>query len=106
MTYAAVPALGEVICNSKSPVTDCERVSALRLKRKEMGLARLEVWAHLDDHEEIKALAHELQRQRLGATLTEINYSDPIDYSSSLAPGQRPDATQEPRPPSSYPATV
>ena len=69
---------------TKTPVSNRDRVKALRQKRKAMGIARLEVCAHVDDHEAIRAFADELQRQRLGATVAEINYADPIDYRSHV----------------------
>lgn len=69
---------------TKKSVSNTERVNALRQKRKAMGIARLEVNAHLDDHEAIRAFATDLQRKRLGATVAEINYADPIDYSAAL----------------------
>jgi len=41
-----------------------ERVAALRKRRLIEGLARLELWAHPDDHEAIKEAAAKLQRKR------------------------------------------
>jgi len=47
--------------------TPSERVQALRQRREAIGLTRLEVYAHPDDHEGIKAHAALLQRRRLRA---------------------------------------
>ncbi len=44
--------------------TPKDRVAALRKRRKEAGLTRLEVWAHPGDHREIKALAGLLRKMR------------------------------------------
>lgn len=44
--------------------TPAERKAAERQRRAEAGLVRLEVYAHPDDHEAIKALAAKLQRKR------------------------------------------
>ncbi len=44
--------------------TTQERVAALRQRRAELGLTRLELYAHPDDHEAIKALAAKLQGKR------------------------------------------
>jgi hypothetical protein len=41
-----------------------ERVQELRQRREALGLTRLEVYAHPEDHEPIKALAVKLQRKR------------------------------------------
>lgn len=41
-----------------------QRVAELRARRKAEGLARLELFAHPDDHEPIKAHAAKLQRKR------------------------------------------
>ena len=41
-----------------------ERVAALRKRRQESGLTRLEMYAHPDDHPAIKALAQKLQKRR------------------------------------------
>lgn len=41
-----------------------ERVAELRARRKAEGLTRLELFAHPDDHEPIKAHAAKLQRKR------------------------------------------
>jgi hypothetical protein len=45
--------------------TTAERVQALRQRRVDQGLVRLELYAHPDDHAAIKALAERLQRKRL-----------------------------------------
>lgn len=47
--------------NAKTP---SQRKAAERQRRAEAGLVRLEVYAHPDDHEAIKALAAKLQRKR------------------------------------------
>lgn len=43
--------------NVVSPVPATKRMAALRKRRKAAGLARLEVWAHPDDHQAIRATA-------------------------------------------------
>jgi hypothetical protein len=45
--------------------TPTERVQELRQRREALGLTRLELYAHPEDHEAIKALAEKLQRKRL-----------------------------------------
>jgi hypothetical protein len=40
------------------------RVAALRKRRQESGLTRLEMYAHPGDHEAIKETAAKLQRKR------------------------------------------
>jgi hypothetical protein len=47
--------------NAKTPT---ERVQELRQRREALGLTRLELYVHPDDHEAIKALAAKLQRKR------------------------------------------
>lgn len=44
--------------------TTAERKADERQRRADAGLTRLEVYAHPDDHEAIKALAAKLQRKR------------------------------------------
>lgn len=44
--------------------TVAARQAALRQRRAEQGLARIEVWAHQDDHAAIKALVAQLARRR------------------------------------------
>lgn len=44
--------------------TTAARVAELRQRRADLGLTRLELYAHPDDHEAIKALAAKLQRKR------------------------------------------
>lgn len=44
--------------------TTAARVAKLRQRRADLGLTRLELYAHPDDHEAIKALASKLQRKR------------------------------------------
>jgi cell division protein ZapA (FtsZ GTPase activity inhibitor) len=44
-----------------------ERVAELRQRRQELGLTRLELYVHPEDHEAIKALAEKLQRRRTRA---------------------------------------
>jgi hypothetical protein len=41
-----------------------ERVQALRQRREELGLTRLELYAHPDDHAALKKEAQRLQRKR------------------------------------------
>lgn len=44
--------------------TPAERKAAERQRRTESGQARLELWAHPDDHEAIKAYAAKLAKKR------------------------------------------
>lgn len=44
--------------------TTTQRVSALRQRREALGLKRLELYAHEDDHKPIKDYAAKLQRKR------------------------------------------
>ncbi|MDP1649646.1 MAG: hypothetical protein Q8M01_15800 [Rubrivivax sp.] len=44
--------------------TNSERIADLRERRKAAGLARLELYAHPDDHAQIRAYAAKLQRKR------------------------------------------
>jgi hypothetical protein len=44
--------------------TSTERVMEVRARRRALGLRRLEVYAHPEDHEPIKVLAAKLQRKR------------------------------------------
>lgn len=44
--------------------TVAERVQALRMRREALGLTRLEVYVHPDDHEAIKAYADRLRVKR------------------------------------------
>lgn len=44
--------------------TTAARVAELRQRRADLGLTRLELYAHPDDHKAIKALAAKLQRKR------------------------------------------
>jgi hypothetical protein len=44
--------------------TIAARVAALRERRAGLGLTRLELYAHPEDHAEIKALAEKLQNKR------------------------------------------
>ncbi len=41
-----------------------ERMAALRKRRQEEGLTRLELWVHPDDHDAVKEAAAKLQRKR------------------------------------------
>jgi hypothetical protein len=50
-----------------TPKSNAERQEALRKRRKALGLTRLELYAHPEDHEAIKALAEKLQRRRVRA---------------------------------------
>lgn len=43
--------------------TTAARVAELRRRRADLGLTRLELYAHPDDHEAIKSLAAKLQRK-------------------------------------------
>ena len=44
--------------------TTTERVAAMRQRRADAGLVRMDVYAHPADHPAIKALAEKLQRKR------------------------------------------
>lgn len=44
--------------------TSAERKAAERQRRTDAGLVRLELYAHPEDHEAIKALSDRLQRKR------------------------------------------
>jgi hypothetical protein len=44
--------------------TVAERVQALRQRREALGVTRLELYAHPDDHAALKVLADRLQRKR------------------------------------------
>jgi hypothetical protein len=48
----------------RPPKTSTERVAEVRARRRALGLRRLEVYAHPEDHEPIKVLAAKLQRKR------------------------------------------
>lgn len=48
--------------------TVAERVQALRKRRKALGLRRLELYAHPDDHAAIREKAKQLQAKRLKAS--------------------------------------
>lgn len=50
--------------NKLSAKTPAQRKADERQRRADAGLVRLEVYAHPDDHEAIKALAAKLQRKR------------------------------------------
>lgn len=41
-----------------------ERMAALRKRRQEEGLTRLDLWVHPDDHDAVKEAAAKLQRKR------------------------------------------
>jgi hypothetical protein len=45
-------------------MTNTERVRAMRQRRAALGLKRMDVYAHPDDQDAIKALAAKLQRAR------------------------------------------
>jgi hypothetical protein len=44
--------------------TPTERVQELRQRREALGLTRLELYVHPEDHEAVKAYAAKLQRKR------------------------------------------
>lgn len=44
--------------------TTLQRVQALRARREALGLTRLELYVHPDDHGPVKDLAAKLQRKR------------------------------------------
>jgi NADPH-dependent ferric siderophore reductase len=45
--------------------TATERVYAMRQRRADLGLVRLDVYAHKDDHPAIKALTEKLTNKRM-----------------------------------------
>jgi hypothetical protein len=47
-----------------TPKTPAQRVQALRQRRAELGLVRLDLYAHHEDAEKILALAEKLQAKR------------------------------------------
>jgi hypothetical protein len=47
-----------------TPRPTAERVAALRQRRADKGLTRLEIYAHPEDHSAIKATAAKLQAKR------------------------------------------
>lgn len=50
--------------------TVAARVAALRERRAALGLTRLELYAHPEDHEALKKLARRLAKKRAGCTIT------------------------------------
>ncbi len=48
-----------------APKTSAQRVQAMRQRRDALGLTRLELYVHPDDHAAVKALAAKLARQRV-----------------------------------------
>ena len=44
--------------------TNADHIRATRERREKSGLVRLELWAHPDDHEQIKRYALRFQRKR------------------------------------------
>ena len=46
-------------------MTATQRVAALRQRRAEQGLVRLELYVHPDDHAAVKAVAQALTQRRL-----------------------------------------
>ena len=52
------------IKSMNTPQTTAQRVAKLRAARDALGLKRLDVYAHPDDHTAIKTLADKLQRKR------------------------------------------
>lgn len=53
-------------------MTATQRVAALRQRRAEQGLVRLELYVHPDDHAAVKAVAQALAKQRSALQATEI----------------------------------
>ena len=51
-----------------SPKTTSARVAALRERRAAIGVTRLELYAHPEDHAALKALAGKLSRRRARAS--------------------------------------
>lgn len=47
-----------------APKTVMERVAALRKRRKELGLTRLELYVHPEDHQQVKIVVAKLNRRR------------------------------------------
>ena len=52
--------------------TPAERKAAERQRRTESGQSRLELWAHPDDHEAIKAYAEKLAKRRARQMLVNL----------------------------------
>lgn len=50
-----------------------ERMAALRRRRQEAGLTRLELWLHPGDHEAVKEAASKLRRKREKAAKVPAN---------------------------------
>lgn len=47
--------------------TNADYIRATRERREQSGLVRLELWAHPDDHDQIKRYALRFQRKRAKA---------------------------------------
>lgn len=50
--------------NNTPPKTTAQRQQALRQRREALGLEPLQIYAHRDDWDQIKALAERLQKLR------------------------------------------
>lgn len=62
-------------------MTATARVAALRQRRAQQGLVRLELYVHPDDRNQIKALAAALTARRCNSTFSQSINSDTIDSS-------------------------
>jgi hypothetical protein len=59
-------------------ITATARVAALRQRRAEQGLVRLDLYVHPDDHAAVKAVAQALTQRRLSNRDCTQTVSDPI----------------------------
>ena len=59
-------------------MTATQRVAALRQRRAEQGLVRLELYLHPDDHAAVKAVAQALTQQRSSNRNSTQTIAEPI----------------------------
>lgn len=59
-------------------MTPTQRVAALRQRRAEQGLVRLELYLHPDDHAAVKAVSQALTQQRSSKHNSTQAVSEPI----------------------------
>lgn len=71
-------------------MTATERVAALRQRRAEQGLVRLDLYVHPDDHAAVKAVAQALTQRRLSNRDCTQTVSDPIQSQSPRASVTQP----------------
>jgi hypothetical protein len=72
-THPVVAAMAEIAAAlAKTPT---RRVQELRQRREALGLTRLELYVHPEDHESIKAHAAKLQRKRERAARAALDKS-------------------------------